>query len=103
MRDGAVIWMNGVFEAGAAIAAACAERWDVADSHFANAIATAVRVSHVPAQNSTRWWWAWMLRRRGADGDAERARELLGEALAINERYGLVWRVRLCREALSHG
>jgi hypothetical protein len=100
MADGGVLWLKGTFEGAAAIAAACTERWDVAESHFANAAAVAERLSHIPARERTRWWCAWMLRRRGAADDAARAAVLLREALAINEQYALRWRARFCREAL---
>lgn len=36
-----------------------------------------------------RRWWAWALLRRGGESERERARALLGEALALYEQMGL--------------
>jgi tRNA A-37 threonylcarbamoyl transferase component Bud32/tetratricopeptide (TPR) repeat protein len=98
MDDGHVLTSGGVVEIGAAIAATCAARWDVAEVHFGNARATAERLPHAVAQAEVRRWHSWMLRRRGMAGDAERAGGLLDEALAVAERYRLPRRVMLCRE-----
>lgn len=100
MADGAVLTPEGVVEMGAAIAAAAASQWDVAESHFQGALVTAERVPHVLAQIEVRRWHAWMLRRRRGPGDAERAEILLREALDVAERARLPRRIRLCRAAL---
>ena len=101
MADGTLLTPDGVVEMGAAIAAACAEHWEVADGHFSSALATAERLPHIVAQCEVRRWYAWMLRRRMERGDAERADVLLREALAIAERSRLPRRVRMCRTAES--
>ena len=101
LRLGAVVEMDEVFECSAGIAAACGAQWDKADAHFVNALRTAMTVPHVPAQAEVRRWHAWMLLARGAQGDVERARPMLNEAIAINERIGLPRRVQLCRDLLA--
>jgi tetratricopeptide (TPR) repeat protein len=74
----------------AAIASACAERWDAASAHFEAAIAEGDTLPLVPTQPAARTWYADMLLRRSAPGDADRARVLLDDAIAICDRYGMV-------------
>ena len=78
------------FRTSAAIAASCAEQWDTADAHFTAAVGQADTLPHVPTQPAARTWHADMLLRRNAPGDRGRARELLAEAIAVCDRYGLV-------------
>jgi hypothetical protein len=101
MADGSLVLPDGVVEMGAAIAAACVSHWEVAEAHFAGALATAERVPHILAQCEVRRWHAWMLRRRMATGDAERADVLLREALATAERSRLPRRVRMYRALIE--
>ena len=98
LEDGTVLTSETLVECGVAIAAACGANWDRAEHHFASALATAKRVPHVPGEAEVHRWHAWMLLSRRAPGDAERASMLVAEALAINERHGLVRRIRLCKE-----
>ncbi len=90
-------------ETQAAIAAECGAEWQRAEAHFVNALAVAARLPNIPAQVDARRWYAWMLLRRRAPGDDERARALLEEAIAIAARYQLPRRERLARELLTQG
>jgi hypothetical protein len=99
LQDG-MVGTNDLVETQAAIAAACGAQWDVAEAHFVNALAVTARLPHVPAQVDARRWYAWMLLRRRAPGDAEHARALLGDAIALAEQYQLPRRERLARELL---
>ena len=73
---------DGLWACTTGIAAACAAEWEAAEGHFATALRQADEIPHVMAQFDTRRWWAWMLLRRDASGDRERAGELLEEAIA---------------------
>jgi tetratricopeptide (TPR) repeat protein len=74
----------------AGIAASCGENWSAACAHFEAAIGEAETLPLLPAQPSARTWYAELLLRRDAPGDADRARVLLDEAIALCDRHGLV-------------
>jgi hypothetical protein len=59
-----------------------AEIQEAAEEYFGTALRQADELPHVMAQFDTRRWWAWMLLRRDASGDRQRAGELLEEAIA---------------------
>jgi class 3 adenylate cyclase/tetratricopeptide (TPR) repeat protein len=63
--------------------------FDEAERRFADAAATHERVGAPNWLGRTRLEWARMLINRGRPGDAERARELLGQALATARERGL--------------
>jgi tetratricopeptide (TPR) repeat protein len=73
----------------AGIAAACAREWSRAESHHQTAIHQADTWPHRVCQPIARYWYAEMLRARGASGDAARARDLLGQALSAFEALGM--------------
>jgi tetratricopeptide (TPR) repeat protein len=73
----------------AAIAAACGERWEAAEEHYRAGLRQADEVPHRLMQPELRRWYARMLLERGAAGDRERARALLGAAVAAYEELGM--------------
>jgi len=79
---GTIADVDGLWACTTGIAAACGAKWEAAETYFATALQQADEIPHVMAQFDTRRWWAWMLLRRDASGDRERARELLEEAIA---------------------
>ncbi len=82
MTSGVVGREDGLWACTTGIAAACKVEWEAAEAHFATALRQADEIPHVMAQFDTRRWWAWMLLRRDASGDRNRAGELLEEAIA---------------------
>jgi hypothetical protein len=62
---------------------------DAADAHFAAAHTTHDRVGAPIWLARTRFEWARMLRSRRQRGDAERAREMLGQALTTARELGM--------------
>ena len=83
-----------------AIGAMAAERWDEAESHFETALSQAEKLSHRLEQPEVARWYARMLLDRDASGDREKARELLGAALAAYKELGMPRYVEMV-EALS--
>jgi class 3 adenylate cyclase len=69
--------------------AAALSQWEVAGDHFSAAEAIHGRIGAPIWLARTRLEWTHMLLRRGQRGDAERARELLGQALATARELGL--------------
>ena len=101
LRMGSVLDIDSVTECDCGIAAAAGERWDLAEMHFINALHTARTAPHLPAEADVLRWHAWMLLRRRAPGDEERAVSLLREAIAVAERVGLTRRARLAATMLE--
>jgi len=64
-------------------------KYSLAEVHFADALATSERIGAPPHVARTHVDRARMLLARGAPGDAERARELLGAATPLAERIGM--------------
>ena len=64
-------------------------RYDEAETWFAAATATHERIGAPHWLARTRLEWAGMLLARRQPGDAERAHELLGQALATARQLGL--------------
>jgi hypothetical protein len=64
-------------------------RFDEADSDFQSAAQLHQRLAAPTWLARTRLEWARMLLRRGGPGDADRARELLGQSLATARELGL--------------
>jgi tetratricopeptide (TPR) repeat protein len=77
-------------------------RHDEADAHFDAAHATHTRMGAPTLLARTRLEWARMLLTRRATGDAERARELLGQALTTARELGLSSVERRGAALLSH-
>jgi hypothetical protein len=73
----------------AGIAAACGAQWEHAATHFETALRQAHDLPHRLEQPEVRRWFAWMLLERGAEGDRERARTLLDEAIAAYGALGM--------------
>ena len=82
-----------LFRTSAGIAAACARDWVCAEEHHRVAIHQADSSPYRVSQPGARHWYAEMLLARGWPGDHEKARELLGEALALHESMGMKWHV----------
>jgi hypothetical protein len=72
-----------------AILAATSRDFDEAERRFADAAATHERIGAPTLLARTRLEWARMLINRSRPGDAERARELLGQALTTARERGL--------------
>jgi tetratricopeptide (TPR) repeat protein len=92
---GFVVYPTGVSECAAGIAAAAGNDCDRAEAHFSTAQHQAHTLPHRIAQPDVRRWHAWMLRRRDAPGDRERAVVLLTEALALYREIGMAGHVAL--------
>jgi hypothetical protein len=69
--------------------AAFLERWDVAEDHFEHALAFNVRTRQRTWAAHTRFYFAEMLRARGAAADTPRARELVRIATADAHEIGM--------------
>jgi pimeloyl-ACP methyl ester carboxylesterase len=68
------------------LAAAAAGNWDVADAHFRSALAFVEGLGDRLGKPSVQRWHAWMLLRRDAPGDRDRARALLADGQAKTAR-----------------
>jgi tetratricopeptide (TPR) repeat protein len=73
-------------------------RWDEAESHFEDALATHTRIEAPPFAARTQYAYADMLERRGEAGDEERALELIGQTLGTAEKLGMT---RLAEQAIA--
>jgi len=85
-------------ETVAGIAAGAAGDWERAEEHFLAARKQALELPHRLEEAEVRRFHAMMLIDRAASGDRERARRLLGEALAIYTRVGMPRHVELTRK-----
>ena len=81
----------------AAIAAASGEQWEAAEEHYRLGLRQADEVPHRLMQPELKRWYARMLIERGAAGDRDRARTLLGEALAQYQQLGMPRHVAMAR------
>jgi hypothetical protein len=70
-------------------------------AHFATALQQAHTLPHRIAQPDVRRCHAWMLHRRDAPGDRERARKMLTEALAMYREIGMAGHIGLAEAALA--
>jgi len=71
------------------LAAAAGGNWDVAEAHFRSALAFVEGLGDRLGKPSVQRWHAWMLLRRDAPGDRDRARPLLDEAIASFGALGM--------------
>ena len=101
IAGGLLVTAAGLAECAAGIAAAAGNDWDRAEAHFTTALHQAHTLPHRIAQPDVRRWHAWMLRRRDAPGDRERAVVLLNEALALYREIGMAGHVALVEKALA--
>ena len=85
----------------AGIAAASGRRWDVAEARFETALRQAHEIPFIIEQPEVRRWYADMLIERGAPGDAERARQLLGEAIEMYRTIGMPRHIELAEQVLA--
>jgi hypothetical protein len=86
------VWMSrGLypFRTAAGVAAACAGDWSAAEQHHLTAIHQTEAAPYRVSQPQARERYAQMLLDRNASGDAEKARGLLREALAIYQSIGM--------------
>ena len=84
----------------AGIAATATGDWDSAEGHFREALRLADKLPHQLERLETRRFYAAMLAERGAPGDAEETRRLLGEAVEGFTRLGMPRHAELARAAL---
>jgi tRNA A-37 threonylcarbamoyl transferase component Bud32/tetratricopeptide (TPR) repeat protein len=89
VEGGVVVWETGLGHRYLGISAACGKDWDVAERHFRTALEQAHQMPFRTEQAETRRWYGWMLMERDAPGDAQRARELLSEAVTSYEEVGM--------------
>ena len=90
LATGAVLSLNSrLWQMVAGIAAAGGKHWNAAQQHFEAALKQAHELPHKVAQPEVRRWYAWMLLDRGASGDRDKARTLLGEATAMYRTIGM--------------
>ena len=100
LRMGSVVGIVSVVECDCGIAAAAGGQWDLAETHFINALHVTRTAPHAPAEPDVLQWHAWMLLQRRAPGDVERAVGMLRECVALCERIGLPRRARVAAEML---
>jgi tetratricopeptide (TPR) repeat protein len=89
VENGIVVWETGLGHRYLGIAAACAGEWERAEEHFRTALRQAEEMPYRVEQPETRRWYAWMMIRRGASGDSQRARALLSEAIDLYSELGM--------------
>lgn len=82
-----------LLETVAGMAAAAAERWDVAESHYRTAIRLADEMPFISEQAEARYWYARMLAGRATPSDGPQGRALLEAGLTIYRSIGMPWHV----------
>jgi len=102
-KTGTVVrtWDARLVETIAGIAATAGRNWETAERHFETAIAEADALPHAIEAADARRLYAQMLAERGGDGDAERARALLADAIVRYRRLGMPKHVAITEELLS--
>jgi len=85
------------------MALAAAGRLDEAEERFQSALRLAADIPITLEQPNVRLWYARMLLQRGSPADVDRARELLAEAKAEFDRFGMLGFSRATDEALNRG
>jgi serine/threonine protein kinase/tetratricopeptide (TPR) repeat protein len=90
------------FQTIAGIAAACAGNWAAAEQHHLIAIHQTDTAPYVHLQPVAREWYAMMLLGRNAPSDNQKARELLGEAVALYQSTNMPLRARRAKETLTN-
>ena len=73
----------------AGLAAAAGGNWDLAEGHFRSALAFVDQNGDRLGKPSVQKWYAWMLLRRAAPGDRDRACVLLDEAIPAFRAMGM--------------
>ncbi|MEX2556435.1 MAG: AAA family ATPase [Actinomycetota bacterium] len=102
MATGALFrsWDARLLEIVAGIAATAGRSWDTAERHFQAAARLADELPFIPEQAEVRRFHGRMLLLRNGSGDKERARAMLGEAVAIYRRLGMPKHEALVTELL---
>ena len=80
---------TGLIEKTAGIGALAACDMDAAEAHFQKALKQADGLPYATEQGEVRRWYAKMLMTRNGPGDAEHARRLLTDAIAVYQRCGM--------------
>ena len=73
----------------------------MAEAHFETALRQAHELPHKIEQPEVRRWYADMLIERGAPGDIEKARQLLGEAIEMYRAIGMPRHIELAERVLA--
>jgi tetratricopeptide (TPR) repeat protein len=81
--------VTGSVAGALAVAAETAGRWDLAETHFEEAIARNERMGALPARARAQHDYARALLARDGPGDRDRAVELLGAAVATADELGM--------------
>src|SRR5262249_55421887 len=84
-----ILGCSGSFSLWCGMLAACLDRWDDAERHFADALAMNERLGARPYAVRARRAWAAMLLDRGVPDDTARARELIATGLAEAGTLGM--------------
>jgi len=92
-----------LLETAAGIAASAGRQWDKAEEHYRKALQQARDLPHRLEQPEVRRFYAGMLLERNGPGDAHRARELLGEAVAMYRELGMPKHVDMAQALLMVG
>ena len=90
-----------LLQTGAGTAAAAGGQWEASEGHYRAALRQAEALPHRIAQPEVRRWYARMLIDRGASGDRDKARTMLGKAVEMYEAIGMPRHLEIAREMLS--
>lgn len=90
------------FHSVAGIAAACGGDWSAAEQHHLIAIHQTDTAPYVHLQPVAREWYAMMLLDRNAHSDTLKAKELLGEAIALYQSTKMPLRAIRAKETLAN-
>ena len=85
----------------AGIAAASGGQWEQAEHHYQTALSQAHEIPFRSEQPEVRRWYAQMLLDLNAPGERDKARTLLGEAVAMYEQIGMPRHVEMAKERLK--
>ncbi|HXV60106.1 MAG TPA: protein kinase [Vicinamibacteria bacterium] len=99
-RGGKLLMTADYIEKAAAIAAAAGEQWDVAETHFENALEQVDTMPYRLQQPEVRRWYAWMFLSRNRTGDREKANALLEQAIAAYREIGMPRHEQLARKMM---
>jgi tetratricopeptide (TPR) repeat protein len=89
VQDGCAMLEIYLASTVAGMTAAAGGQWAESERHFQEALELGSRLRHRPGLADARHWYGWMLIRRDAAGDRERAHGLLDEAMAEYAAMGM--------------
>ena len=95
------LWIWGLLQTVAGMAAAAGGQWEKAEEHYQKALRQAHELPVVMEQPEVRRWYARMLIDRDAPGDRDKARELLTEAIAMYRRIGMPKHIEMAEALLG--